>query len=53
VESQRNINEFYVTEGSILIIEPGEKHTIEALDKPLETVVIKVPHKLEDKVLEG
>jgi len=53
VESQRNANEFYVTEGSILIIEPCEKHTVEALDKPLEIVVIKVPHKPEDKVLEG
>lgn len=52
VESH-SVKELYVDKGSILIIEPGEKHTVQALNEPLEIVVIKVPYKPEDKVLEG
>ena len=53
IESQNGLKKLHVSKGSILVIEPGEKHTVESLNNPLEILVIKAPHKPEDKVVEG
>jgi len=53
IESTDGTRQYKISKGTIMIVYPGEKHEVKALNEPLEILAIKIPFKPEDKVVEG